>query len=117
MDFRLRVVNKTKDYPKGIDELWDEAVRKGVAHRKIAYGVWMDRTYYVCIPANDPRKIGKDILKLKGLSKFATVRKTSWKSEGDEVGPVYEKIDLSKMDAVVEEYTEGMYTIVWVKYK
>lgn len=117
MDFKLKIVTKTKDYPDGINKLWEKAVKMGVAHRKIAYGVLMDGTYYICIPAEDPRNIGKEILELKGLSKLSSVKKTSWESEGTEIEPILEKLDLSKIVILVEEYTEGLYTIVWIKYK
>ena len=117
MDFNLEIVDQTKDYPEGVDELWNKAVEIGVIHKKIAYGVWMNGSYYICIPEDDLRTFGKHELKLKGLSKFAVVKKISWESEGDEVIPIYEKIDLSKMAVVVEEYTEGPYTIIWIKYK
>lgn len=117
MDFKLRIVTKTKNYPESIDKLWEKAIKMGVAHRKIAYGVLMNEAYYICIPADDSRNIGKEILELKGLSKLDSAKKTSWESEGTEIEPILEKLDLSKIAILVEEYTEGPYTIVWVKYK
>lgn len=117
MNFKLKIVTKTKDYPDGIDKLWKKAVNMGVAHRKIAYGVLMDGKYCICIPADDPRDIGKEVLELKGMSKINAAKKTSWESEGTEIEPILAKLDLSKIAILVEEYTEGPYTIVWVKYK
>ena len=117
MNFKLKIVTKTKNYPDGIDKLWEKAVKMGVAHRKIGYGVLMDETYYICIPADDPRNIGKEVLKLKGLSKLDSVKRTSWESEGTEIEPILAKLNLNKIAILVEEYTEGLYTIVWVKYK
>lgn len=117
MDFKLKIVTKTKDYSGGIDELWGKAVKMGVTHRKIAYGVLMNGTYYICIPADDPRNIGKGALELKGLSKLDSAKKTSWESEGTEIEPILAKLDLSKIAILIEEYAEGLYTIVWVKYK
>jgi len=95
----------------------EKAVKVGVTHGKIAYCVLMDKTYYICIPANDQRDIGKEILELKNLSKLDSAKKTSWESEGIEIESVIAKLDLSKIAILVEEYTEGPYTIVWVKYK
>jgi len=117
MDFKLKIVTETKNYPDGINKLWKKAVKMGVAHRKIAYGVLMDKIYYICIPADDPRDIGKEILELKSLSKLDVAKKTSWESEGTEIEPILAKLDLSKIAILVEEYTESPYTIVWVKYK
>ncbi len=117
MDFKLKIVTKTQAYPEGIDKLWEKAVKMGVAHRKIAYGVLMGGTYYICIPANDPRNIGKEVLELKSLSKLDSAKKTSWESEGTEIEPILAKLDLSKIAILVEEYTKGPYTIVWIKYK
>ena len=117
MDFKLKIVTKTKDCPNHIDKLWEKAVKMGVIHRKIAYGVLMDGIYYICIPADDPRNIGKEILELKGLSKLDSAKKTSWESEGTEIEPILARIDLNEIAILVEEYTEGPYTIVWVKYK
>jgi len=51
------------------------------------------------------------------MSKINAAKKTSWESEGTEIEPILAKLDLSKIAILVEEYTEGPYTIVWVKYK